>query len=339
MSAERNLGAPPVQPGPSVSEHRAGLRQRSRGRWGRAVGMVVALAVAGFLARYVVGDYRALAKVNVALRPGWLVLAVPCSVVAGLALALGWRRLLSAWGASIGRATALRVWWRSQASRYLPTGAFAVASREVLAGRAGVPRALGAASNVVELGVLLGWGAVVTGVALPSPVLPVAARILVGAAGALALVILPWGMRLAAALLPRLAPRLVARLPALAGTGASPTAVYRACALYGVSAIVNTAAFVLLAAGMLDVHPVDVALLAGAVQGASIIGVLSVAPAGVGVREAMLVVLLGPRFGAGNALALAGAWRAWALAFELVWLMIGSGASHLGRRGLALPAK
>ncbi len=295
-------------------------------------GVVVAAAVAAFLARYVVGDYRDLAKIHVALHAGWLVLAVPCSGVAGLALALGWRRLLAAWGATLGRAAAVRIWWRSQASRYLPTGAFAVASREVLAARAGVPRALGATSNVVELGILLAWGAVISGAALPSSVLPAPARVLVTAGGLVVLVLAPWGMRLGSAIMarlaPRLAPRLAARVPAL---GAAPGAVYGACLCYGLSTVANTAAFVLMAAGMLSVHPGEVPLLVGAVQGASIAGVLSVAPAGIGVREALLVVLLGPRFGAGDALAVAVAWRAWALAFELAWLIVGSVWKRLTR--------
>lgn len=294
--------------------------------------MVVTLAVAAFLARYAVGDYRELSKVRVALHGGWLGVAVPASVAAGLALALGWRRMLGAWGARIGRAAAVRVWWRSQASRYLPTGAFAVASREVLAGRAGVPRSLGATSNVVELAVLLAWGAVVTGVALPSNVLAVPARVVVAAAGVAALAVLPWGMRLVAALVPRLVPRLAARVPALADTGGSPGAIYAACAVYGASVVAKSGAFALMAAGMLSVHPSDIGLLLGAVQGASIVGVLSVAPAGIGVREALMIVLLGPRFGAGDALAVAVAWRAWELAFELVWLAVGVAVSRPARR-------
>jgi uncharacterized membrane protein YbhN (UPF0104 family) len=151
-----------------------------------------------------------------------------------------------------------------------------------------------------------------------------------------ALALAPWGLRLGSALLVRVAPRLAARVPAL---GAAPGAVYGACLCYGASTVANTAAFVLLAAGMLSVRPGDTGLLVGAVQAASIVGVLSVAPAGIGVREALLVVLLGPRFGAGDALAVAVAWRAWALAFELVWLVVGSVATRLARSGAGSLAK
>lgn len=316
---------------------------RRRGRWGRLVGILAVVAVAALLAHEAVGNFGALSKVHVRLRAGWLVAAVPCSVVSGLLLALAWRSMLAAWGANIGRAVAVRVWWRSQASRYLPTGAFAVASREVLAGRVGVARSLGATSNVVELGVLMAWGAVVAGALLPSSLLPVPARVLVALGGSAAVVALPWGMRLGSRLVPRLVPRLAARVPALADMGLAPLGMYRSFALYAASIAAKSAAFTLMVAGLVTVHPGDAALLMGAVQGASIVGVLSISPAGLGVREALLIVLLGPRFGAGNALALAIAWRAWELAFELAWLAVGGGAARWfarsGRRPLGRLAK
>lgn len=296
--------------------------------------MVLVAAVAALVARTAYTNFGALSKVHVSLHLGWLLLAIPCSVTSGLLLAFGWRSMLAAWGAVIGRAVAVRVWWRSQASRYLPTGAFQVVSREVLAARAGVARSLGATSNVIELGVLLAWGAVVTGAFLPTSLLPVPARVLVAAAGVVALVALPWALRLSSALAPRLVPRLLLRAPAMAEMGRSPAALYRSAALYGASTLVKSAAFVLMAAGMVSVHPGQALLLAGAVQGASIIGVLSISPAGIGVREAMMVVLLGPAFGAGDALAVAIAWRAWELAWELAWLAVGGGIARLARPSL-----
>lgn len=302
-----------------------GGRRPGRGRWGRVVGLVAVAAVAALVAHEAVDNFGALSRVHVSLHAGWLVGAVPCSVASGLLLALGWRSMLAAWGARIGRAVAVRVWWRSQASRYLPTGAFAVASREVLAGRVGVPRSLGATSNVVELGVLMAWGAVVAGALLPSSLLPVPARVVVALGGMAVLAALPWAMRIGSHLVPRLVPRIAARVPALGELGLAPVGMYRCFAVYGASIAAKSGAFTLMAAGMVSVRPGDAALLMGAVQGASIVGVLSISPAGLGVREALLVVLLGPAFGAGDALALAIAWRAWELAFELVWLAVGGG--------------
>ncbi|MGH9131963.1 MAG: lysylphosphatidylglycerol synthase domain-containing protein [Acidimicrobiales bacterium] len=324
-------GVEPAGAGAGARGQGGRLIKGARGRWARVAGLVLVVAVAGLLARAAYDNFGALGRVHVALHAGWLVLAVPCSLASGLLLALGWRSMLAAWGAVIGRAVAVRVWWRAQAGRYLPTGAFQVVSREVLAGRAGVARSLGATSNVIELGVLLAWGAVVTGVFLPSRLLPVPARVLVGLAGAAVVVALPWGMRLASAAAPRVVPRLMARAPALAGMGRSPAALYRSAGLYGVSTAAKTAAFVLMAAGMVTVHPGDAFLLAGAVQGASIVGVLSISPAGIGVREAMFVVLLESRFGAGDALVLAVAWRAWELAWELVWLAVGAVGAGVAR--------
>lgn len=324
-------GAHPPGVGAGGSGRGAKFQKVARGRWGRVIGLVLVAAVAALLARTAVDNFGALSRVHVALHTGWLLVAVPCSAISGLLLALGWRSMLGAWGAVIGRAVAVRVWWRSQASRYLPTGAFQVVSREVLAGRAGVARSLGATSNVIELGVLLAWGAVVAGLFLPSSLLPLPARALVGAGGLAALATLPWGVRLCSTLAPRVLPRLMARVPALADMGRSPGALYRCVGLYGASIAAKSAAFIFMAAGMVAVRPGDVPLLVGVVQGASIVGVLSIAPAGIGVREALIVVLLGHRFGAGDALALAVAWRAWELAWELAWLAVGGGIARLAR--------
>ncbi|MGH9063459.1 MAG: lysylphosphatidylglycerol synthase domain-containing protein, partial [Acidimicrobiales bacterium] len=290
--------------------------------WGRLARLAVVAAVAAVLAKVAVDNAGALANVRFHLHPGWLVAAVPCSVASGLLLALGWRWLLIAWDAGIGPGAAIRIWWRSQASRYLPTGLFAVASREVLSARAGVPPSLGASSNVVELGILVAWGAVVAGALLPSRVLPLPFRVLVVVAGVAAVASLPWVLRLWSRLLPR---RLLTRFPALTVTGLAPGALYRSAGLYAASIAAKSGAFTLVAAGMLAVHPGDAALLMGTVQGASVVGILGVTPAGIGVREGLMGLMLGPRFGLGDALALAVAWRAWELAFELVWLLVGAG--------------
>lgn len=283
----------------------------------RAGRLALVVVVAATLAKVALDNAGALAHVHLHLHGGWLVLAVPFSLVSGLLLALGWRALLGAWGAALGRAAAMRIWWRAQASRYIPTGMVAVASREVLSAKEGVPRSLGAASNVVELVIGVAWGGVVAGALLPSSVLPLAARALVGAGALVVLGALPWVLRTGGRVLPR---RLLARLPALADTGLEPAALYRAIGLYGVSIGAKSVAFALVAAALTRAHPGDVPLLMGTVQGASVIGIFGITPAGIGVREGIMVVLLGARFGVGDALALAVAWRAWELAFELSWL-------------------
>lgn len=314
------------------SGRQRGVRARARrgSPWGRLARLAVVAAVVAVVAKVAVDNAGALSRVRLQLDALWLVAAVPCTASAGLLLALGWRRLLAAWGSDLGLAAAIRIWWRAQASRYLPTGMVAVASREVLSARQGVPRSLGAASNLVEIGILVAWGAVVAGALLPSSVLPLVLRALVVAAGAALLAGLPWALRLGRRLLPS---RLLGRLPALASTGLCPGAHYRAAVLYGASVAAKSAAFVLVAAAILPVHPGEVALLMGAVQGASVVGILGVTPAGIGVREGVMALVLGPSLGLGSALALAVVWRAWELAFELVWLGAGLGTGLLGRPG------
>ena len=284
-------------------------------RWRRAPTVARAgfsLAVVALLVRVVAGRASELRAVEVHPRPAWLLAAAPFTLAGGLLLPLAWRRLLAAYGASLAAPVAVRVWCLSQAGRWVPTGVVALASRVVLSARAGVARSLAGASLLVEVGIMVAWGALATGALLPPDALagPVRAVLVVGAAAAL--VALP--------VLLRQAGRLVPRLGALAPAAQRRRPLVEAVALYGANAAAKSFGFVLFAAAFLPVRAADAGLLVGAVNGAAIAGMVGVTPAGIGVRESVLAALVGARFGLGPAAAMAVALRGWDLAFELVWL-------------------
>jgi uncharacterized membrane protein YbhN (UPF0104 family) len=126
--------------------------------------------------------------------------------------------------------------------------------------------------------------------------------------------------------------RLLSR-PAEVLTGrAGPPAgrpLVAAAGIAGANMAIKSAAFLLFARALLPVHAGDTALLVGAVNLAVVAGMIGITPAGIGVREGVLAAVLGSRFGAADAAALALALRLWDLAVELPWV---AAAVITGRR-------
>ncbi|GAC1479062.1 MAG: hypothetical protein NVS1B12_16030 [Acidimicrobiales bacterium] len=270
---------------------------------------------------FVIGrhDTTQLARVHLRVRPIVLLAAVPFYAIGSLWLALGWRAQLAAFGTRLPVLTAVRLWWRAQLARYVPTGLAALASRAALGAAVGVPAAVGAGSLVLELAELVGWCGVGAAALLPSASLGVPYRLALGVGSAAGLALLPLSYRRLAGLGGR-----IRGLAALASTPASRRGLYVASLVYGASLAARTVAFVIFGAALLTVGAGDTGLLAGSVLAAAIVGIIGVTPAGLGVREGAMVALLRGRFGVGDAAALAVAWRAWEFAFELVWLAVGT---------------
>ena len=264
-------------------------------------------------------DTTQLSHVHLRVRPLVLLAAVPPYAIGSLWLALGWREQLDAFGTRLPAMTAVRLWWRAQLARYVPTGLAAFASRAALAAGVGVPAAVGAASLALELTELVGWCGVGAAAFLPSSSMGLPYRLVLGLGAAGGLALLPVSYRRLAALGGR-----IRGLAALGSTPARPRALYWASLVYAASLAARTLAFVIFGAALLTVSAGDGRLLAGSVLAAAIVGIIGVTPAGLGVREGAMVALLRTRFGVGDAAALAVAWRAWEFTFEIAWLAIGT---------------
>jgi uncharacterized membrane protein YbhN (UPF0104 family) len=289
---------------------------------GRAV---FAVALIGLLVLAAIDNYGKLRELHLQPQPGWALAAAPFTFIGGLALPLAWRHVLVAYGYSLDRALALRIWCISQASRFVPTGAVMVASRVALTAREEVPKSVAGASVAIELGLMLLWGAFYTAW-LPSYWFPGPLRALGAAAAIGALIALPWLLRLVGRFLPR--------FPAIAPDALRVRHLYEAIALYGVNDLVRCIGFFFIAASLHTVDRSDVLWITAAVNLSVVIGMVGITPAGLGVREGVLAALLAPRFGAGNALAMSVVFRAWDFLFELVWMAIAVTWERQTRRNL-----
>lgn len=291
------------------------------GRW------VFALALIGLLVVAAADNFDKLRDVELQPQPGWALAAVPFTFAGGLLLPLGWRHVLFAYGVGLDRATALRVWCVSQASRFVPTGVALVASRLVLSSRVGVPRSVAGASLAIELGLMLLWGGFYTAW-LPSYWLAGPLRLLLAAGCIGALLALPWLLRVVGRFLPR--------FPAISPTSLRIRHLYEAIALYGANDLVRCFGFVLVTASLHTIDPSDVFRVTAAINLGVVVGMVGITPAGLGVREGVVAALLAPRFGLGTSAAMAVAYRAWDFAFELVWLSIAVAWERRTRKAVAL---
>jgi hypothetical protein len=225
----------------------------------------------------------------------WLLAAAPFTFAGGVLLPLAWRETVAAYGTSLPRSTALRVWCVSQASRFIPGNVALVASRVVLAAREGVSKKTAAFTLALEVGFVVVWGGFFASW-LPSTRIAGPLRLLlaIGCLGALA------------------AAPLVLRLVRL----------YEAVGLYGLNNLATATGSAFVAAALHPLAPHDLLLVIGAVNLAAVAGMVGLTPAGLGVREGTVAVLLAPTVGAGNAAAIAVAMRAFDFLFELVWIAI-----------------
>lgn len=294
--------------------------QSRRGALWRVVRWVIGALTVAVLVRVAVDQADELRQVDLSLRAEWLPVAALFSVGAGVVLPLAWRHILVAYGWPIRRGRALRIWCLSQATRYLPTGAMAVASRLSLTAAEGVPRSVAGASFAVESLLLIGWATLIGAVFIPSSVIsaPLRAILAVGAAGGL--VTLPWTLRLVGGRLKRLA--------ALSPDRLQMRELVEAIGLFGVNSTLRAIRFVALAAALLPVVWSDVPLILGAGYAGVVAGMIGITPAGLGVREGVIVAVLSTKFPVGDAAALAVVLRAWDLVFEVGFLGV---ATWVGR--------
>lgn len=283
-------------------------------RWLVGIATVAALVKVGSTQA---GELR---NVELELSPLWLIPAAVFTVAAGLVLPMAWRGLLLAYGWKVDTRRAIRAWFLSQATRYLPTGAVAVASRLSLTAAEGVPRSVAGASFALEALLLLGWASFFGAVFIPSAVLPTLLRVLLGSAAALALLSLPWALKIVS--------RRVPRFEALSGERLAEGTLMEATALFGLNTVLRAARMLMVATAVLPVSWGDVPLLLGASYAGVVAGMIGITPAGIGIREGVIAAILAERFGVGDAAAMAVLLRAWDFIFELVFL---AGATWFGR--------
>jgi uncharacterized membrane protein YbhN (UPF0104 family) len=282
-------------------------------RWVRIASRIAALALVAFLVVRLRQFWRESAADFSNADAKLLVIAAIVSLVAVLAYGSVWAVILGRIGAVVPR-DSLRLFLQSQLGKYLPGSVWHYA------GRIGLAKSRGVAvrSTMVSLGIEViasGLAALIVGLL----VLPLVVAVPVGLAVAVLVAvprIAPSSERVFAPLIRltlRIVPVPVADLrPALRATPSVTLLYVPVWALYGV-------AFWLTARALFPVSTGDIVYFTGAFALGWLAGMIVVfAPGGIGVREAVLVGLLGPRIGHTEAIVVAGASRILLTASDLV---------------------
>jgi glycosyltransferase 2 family protein len=299
-------------------------RTRGPARWVTAAALAV---VAVFFAVTLAARWREVISLKWQPRPAVFVLAC-------LLLALSYALVACLWGLALHRAAGtpvragVRIWFLSNLARYVPGNVWSFVGAVELARREGVARsrtlAVMALTQVLSVGVALLAGLPVLlaeRARLGRPALLGAVAVAVVAAGAAAF------RRQLLALARRRLPGLdAADLVPAPGTVALLTVGY--AAYWAVTGL----AFAALVASAYRLPPGDVPLVVAAYAAAYAVGFLSLlTPAGLGVREGVLVVALAPVLPAGPALVVALVSRAWTMLAELAGAAVAQLAAVSGR--------
>jgi hypothetical protein len=259
-----------------------------------------------FVVRYLAKNWDEVrrAQLELAFRPGWVVASLLLVLATYAILIESWRRMLAGWGPLLGWWESARVWVISSMGKYIPGKVWAIAGMALLAQRRGVPPWAATASAVLLQVVSIATGVLIvgmTGIAALEERRPgstVALGLLL--AGSVAGLILVLSPTVSGRLLRLVSPGGTERLtPSAAAIGFGILANAAAWVMYGV-------ALWMLARGVLPGAELGLIEAIGGFAASYIAGYLFLlAPGGLGVRESVFVIMLEPRIGLANALALA----------------------------------
>jgi len=272
-------------------------------RWIQATGgALVVLFVVRYLARN--WDEVRRAPLELTFRPGWVVASLLLVLATYAILIESWRRMLAGWGPLLGWWESARVWVISSMGKYIPGKIWAIAGMALLAQRRGVPPWAATASAILLQVVSIATGALIVGI---TGIAALEARhpgsslalwlLLAGSVAGLGLVLSP---AVSGRLLRLVSPAGTERLtPSAAAVGFGILANATAWVTYGL-------ALWMLARGVLPGADLGLVEAVGGFAASYIAGYLFLlAPGGLGVRESVFVIMLEPRIGLANALALA----------------------------------
>jgi glycosyltransferase 2 family protein len=272
-------------------------------RWAQAIGgALVVMFVARYLARN--WDEVRRAPLDLTFHPGWVAASLLLVLVTYAILIESWRRMLAGWGPILGWWESARVWVISSMGKYIPGKVWAIAGMALLAQRRGVPPWAATGSAILLQVVSIATGALIVGVsgiaALEEkhPGSTIALWLLL--AGSVAGLLLVLSPAVSGRLLRLITPGGTERLtPSAGAVGFGIAANALAWVTYGL-------ALWMLARGVLPGAGLGVVEAIGGFAASYIAGYLFLlAPNGLGVRESVFVIMLEPRIGLTNALALA----------------------------------
>jgi uncharacterized membrane protein YbhN (UPF0104 family) len=292
-----------------------------RSRW---LTVAVLALVAGFFLATLAAGWNDVISLKWRLEPGLFVLAT-------VVLALSYGLVAWLWGLALHRAagtrvaTGARIWFLANLARYVPGNVWSYVGAVELARREGVARRT--TLSVMALTQLLSVGvALLAGL----PVL-LAERARLGRPALLGAVVVAAGAGLAALFRGQLLDLARRRFPGFDPADLTPSAATVVLLVAGYAAYwaVTGLAFAALVASLYPLAASDVPLVVAAYAAAYAAGFLALlTPAGLGVREGVLVIALAPVLPAGPALVVALLSRVWMMLVELA----GAAVAHLAAR-------
>lgn len=290
-------------------------------RWRIAIALVFYALLASFLVRYLRNtDWSALARLDLDVR--YLLLALPLSLATRFAQPVAWRALIEGYGeAAPPYAQLTHVYALSWLGRYIPGKVAWIGAKIVLGREHGVSAGTLAASSIAEailnlatalaLALLLSafWGDAI-------PLGPNVELLAVVALGVMSIALVPSLFDRAMRLVASRTSHSTAAPAALRGR-----ALISAAATYiTIHAMSGIPVFLVVRALHPGLSPALIPELTAAVLIAGTMGTLAVfAPAGLGVREGILIVALGAFMPRGIAVAAVVVLRLWAIAMDLMF--------------------
>ncbi|MGC8782171.1 MAG: lysylphosphatidylglycerol synthase domain-containing protein [Anaerolineae bacterium] len=296
-----------------------------RKSWKTLAQVAVLLVAAGFLAALVAGQWTALQSYDWQLAPGWALLALLGLELTWLFELDTWRMILRGLGGPLSYRTAAPIWFLSNIVRYIPGNIWQFLGMAELAHDEGVPRVITLTSIVLHQVISTAVGVVLA-----------ACYFALFDDGAWLrylrplLLLAPFGLLL---LQPRLLDAILNRL--LRRMGRPPVCIslswrqiWLLIGRYFVVWIMMGLSFAALVRGLAPVDGPAVTYLTASWAAAYVIGYLTLlTPAGLGVREGALALLLTPIMPAGVAAVIAIVARLWMVAGEVA----GAGAALIVR--------
>ena len=272
------------------------LQKRFSGLWPAALKAVVVLLLFGGLAVALEGGWERLREYEWQFEPWAVAVSFVVMSLASVWAGFAWWAVARAFGAPIAARPALRIYSTSNLGKYLPGKVWHAFARVYLAQQEGVPLALATTAVVTDIVLYIAAGLLVMVLALPliaSSFAVVDGRLVVGVAlvglvVGLALLhpaILNWSFRLAARLMPRRS------FPPIE---ASYATILKIFVLYVILWVLYTTALFVGIRAVYDGVSTAALPTLGAIYALSYLSglIMPLAPAGLGVREGLMALLL-----------------------------------------------